>query len=769
MKSQKTILGLWLVFVLSEPARGLTLDETPANPGTWGYRPAEGTVCEINPPGFSWRPSGDAESYELQVGADPDFRNLLYSREDVPWSAHCPSQTLLETKCYWRYRAVDASGEHTDWSQVRAFEVKEGATQCPQPALADLLGRISEDHPRLFFRSEDLPSLKGLAEGQLSGRWKELQKAADKLLENPPDTSEPPLYPEGTTRLSGEWKEIWWGNRRRTIAVVDGAATLGFVYRMTGDEKYAEGARDLLMAFAEWDPEGSTNYEYNDEAAMPALYMPSRAYTWAYPALSDSDRAKIVAVMRTRGRHCYEHLRSRNHLWTPYASHSNRAWHFLGEVAIAFHDEIPEAHEWLDYAMTVLHTTYPVWGDDQGGWHEGISYWRSYISRFLFFSLVLDSAFDIDVFQRPFFQRTGYYAVYCMPPGSMTGGFGDLSPHATYPENGRVLAKLAAGSGNPYWKWYAEETEASFEEGYLGFLFAAKDRDLEAKPPTDLPSSACFRGVGLAFLNTDLPDASKNVAVHFKSSPMGRQSHGYNANNAFLLNLRGKRALVTSGRRDVHGSPHHRNWMWESKSDNAIQVNGEGQIKHDPEATGRITEFFTTPTVDVVVGEASESYRNLDRWTRRLIFLKPHALLIHDILDAPSPSTFEWNLHAEAAFKIGGDWVSWSGENGSLDIRFLEPTGLNISQTNQFDPPPHEWANFKLDEWHLSVVPPEKAAHQEFLTLITVDDAQVEVAEQAAGEGRKELGITLPEGEVKVSLSRERFSVEGLGVEREFE
>ena len=70
----------------------------------------------------------------------------------------------------------------------------------------------------------------------------------------------------------------------------------------------------------------------------------------------------------------------------------------------------------------------------------------------------------------------------------------------------------------------------------------------------------------------------------------------------------------------MHGSPHHTGWMWDSRSDNAILVNNKGQIEHSPSATGRITHFETSPRLDVVTGEAGDSYTHLDRWTRRILF-----------------------------------------------------------------------------------------------------------------------------------------------------
>jgi len=38
-------------------------------------------------------------------------------------------------------------------------------------------------------------------------------------------------------------------------------------------------------------------------------------------------------------------------------------------------------------------------------------------------------------------------------------------------------------------------------------------------------------------------------------------------------------------------------------------------------------------------------------------------------------------------------------KNGAAVVQLLKPTGLEITQTNQFDPPPQSWV--KLEQWHL--------------------------------------------------------------------
>ncbi|MBX3179192.1 MAG: DUF4962 domain-containing protein [Candidatus Hydrogenedentes bacterium] len=753
-----TTLPLLLTLAQLATAGALQLDESPAGPQDWGFRPAHESTVRTTPPALVWRPVEGAAYYAVEIARDEAFTAQKRLYPAVRWSSFAPDMALEPGVWFWRYAAADADGAQSAWSRTRRFEVAADARPYPKPAIGELAGRIPASHPKLFLRPEEIPAFQEAAQGRQAAQWADLVKSADGLLKSPPDTTEPPKYPEGTVHKSDAWKKIWWGNRRRAIAVADGAATLAFVYRLTGEEKYGDAAKDLMMAFAAWDPRGATSYKYNDEAAMPLLYFPARAYTWAHDRFSPAERKKIVEVMRVRAAECFNHLNGRQHLWRPYASHSNRAWHFLGEVAIAFHGEIPEAETWLDYAMTIFYTCYPVWGGEDGGWHEGLAYWSSYMGRFMYWVFASQAAFGIDPFEKPFFASTGYYAMYSLPPGTKEGAWGDQAQGASSRSIASLMRTFAAGAGNPHWKWYAETQGAGAPGGYMGFIQSYRGGDIAAAAPADLPSSRAFPAAGLAVLNSDLMDGENNVQIQLKSSPFGRQSHGYNANNAFLLHLGGERVFRKSGKRDVHGSPHHTKWMWETKSDNAILVNGKGQPPHSAAARGHIAHFQTSKTLDVVVGEAGASYESLDRWTRRIFFLKPHAAVIHDVLEAREPSDYQWLLHATGSFTIDEGGVFWEGEQGSVDVEFIHPPKLAISQTKEYDTPPHEWANFDLDEVHLTAATTKKAARQEFITLMTFDDAPVEFKHERK-QDQTTLAIALPDRIVALQLSPDRFEV----------
>jgi hypothetical protein len=720
------------VLICAAPGIGaeLKLNESPAEPGEWGYRPAEGSVSQINPPSFSWRPQGDL-TWEVQCAADKNFKKIEYEVSGIEFNVHCPPRTFKPSIYIWRYRGKDSNGHFTNWSRSRTFTIADDAVAMPLPARDELIARIPKSHPRLFMRPESLGKLRELAQGKMKSEYDRLVKECEQIMARPPATEEPPKYPEGTVRNSDPWRKIWWGNRTYTIRALNSAAMLAFTRLLGGPEKYGVEAKRILLECAKWDPKGSTGYRYNDEAGMPYNYYFSRTYTFVNDLLSEDEKDLCRRVMKIRGDEMYRHLYPR-HLWRPYASHSNRAWHFLGEVGIAFLGEVEGAEDWVWFAMNVFFNTYPVWSDDDGGWHEGASYWSSYQNRFTWWADVMREAMGIDAYDKPFFSKAGYYAMYLMPPGKVGGGFGDLTARRTARSNVPLVSTFAAQAGNGHWQWYVEQLGGPRPaDGYIGFIRGQLPK-VEAKAPDDLPASRLFRGTGQAYLNTNLTDAEKSVQVVFKSSPFGTQSHGYEANNSFLLWAYGKRLLIRSGYRDSYGSKHHTQWMWSTRSVNNITVNGKGQGRRTAKARGEIIAFKTTPDMDVVIGEAADAYEiPLERFTRAIIFVKPELIIVYDRLEAKEPSTYEYWLHAINKIDVKDQHkIQVRNDDVVCDIDFLTPTGLSFDQTDQYDPNPRP--RIKLREWHLTATTRGKQKNMEFVTLYRPHKVSNSIAGEAA-------------------------------------
>ncbi len=683
----------------------LVLKEDPAQGTEWGYHPQEGLESKVNPPAFTWRPQEGILKWEIECFSGSNTKSIYYSINNIEFNVHCPSHTFAPGTYTWHYRGTDANGNKTNWSVARTFTVPENAVEMPMPTREELMSRIPKTHPRLFMRPEMLEQMKQDAQGKYKDKYDKLVEQCEALLKNPPPTAEPQKFPDTMKRYGYEWTLLWWGNRVYTIKALDAAATLAFTYLLGGKEEYGALAKRVLLDCAKWDPNGATDYRYNDEAGMPYTYYFSRAYTFTYNLLNEEERQHCRDVAKIRGKKMFEHLCPRQ-LWNSYVSHNARAWHFLGEMAIAFFGEVKGAEDWLWFAMNVTFTEYPVWSDDDGGWHEGFSYWHSYVGRFRFWTYAVRSAMNINLYKIPYFKdAAGYYAMYMMPPGRDLAEFGDgsvrieetnivpLFGEGTFLREQSVnsvplMSRLAAESGNGYWQWYVNQMGGSVEDpGYLGYTQPLPEQPKPIEPGS-LPTSRLFKGIGVAALNSNILNAANDVQILFKSSSMGTQSHGIESNNTFALWALGQRMLIRTGHYYMYGSPHHADWVWETKSQNNITVSGKGQVKHSPFSKGEITAFKTTQYIDAVTGEAGDAYRIekdgseqklLNRYTRTILFVKPELVIVYDRLDAKQPSTFEYHLHAMNKFDIGGpqDIKALAGDV-VCDIDMLTPANLKL-------------------------------------------------------------------------------------------
>jgi hypothetical protein len=695
------LLSFILVAAAQTPDRIPLADE-------WGYRPADAGTVAVNPPAFSWVHEKGARSYTVEWADNAAFSKAA-SVNDVPWSVYTHNASLKPGKWFWRYRIVAPDGRESPWSKSRSFIIPKHAPVHPQPTIAELRGRIPRSHPRLFLRSEDIPELKRWAESGGKQTWQNLIRRADQLATAEP-TPEPNI--RGSLRDPAT-RDHWWSNRVQALKALGEAEILSFAWLITKDPKYAAPAKRFTLALAKWDPDGPTNFALNCEAGKPMLHRLARAYDWAYPLFSDDERAFIRAVLLRRANDAWKSGEVREgagHLNQPYNSHGNRTWHKLAENALATFGETQESDKFLHYAVTKFFAAYPAWADEDGGWHEGLSYLAGYMVKTTWWMDIASNTLGIDPFRNPFFARIGDYAMYSAPPGSPDMGFGDLSFRP--PSGGwSFLRYFANRAKNPYWTWWLDSWQVPEESGepVLAFLWSRTGR-VTPKPPSDLASSRAFHSTGVAVLNSNLLDGAKNVQVRFKSSPMGRWSHGHDAHNSFTLNAYGIPLLVNNVYRDRYGSPFHTDWVWEARAQNAVLIDGKGQKKHSADLGGRILKLETSAALDYVAGDATASYEGrLKRARRHIFFIKPDVVVIADDLEAPASADFQFMLHGQREFMVDQSRQRLVLDRGKAGVvvDYAPPQPATFKQWTGYTPEPdHAYLasvrNPSIpDQWHV--------------------------------------------------------------------
>ncbi len=671
-------------------------DREPETDGI-GYLPREGETVAINPPPLTWLREPGAVLYTVEIAPaspTPDFSAPVV-RATTPWLMYAHTAALHPDRYAWRYRFEDKASQPSTWSRVRVFTIAAETPEFARPTHEALARAVPRSHPRAFFRPEKLAELRASAT-TMTAEFAALKKAADASL-RVPIMLQPKPWADNTWNMK-EWLK-YYGEITTASRVLQDA---GFAYAVSGDPKYAARAREWMLAFASWDPDGPTSVNVNDEQTMAIVVSTCRAYSWTRDRLSPADAAAIRAMMRARCAALYRHLRRAPYEQFPYDSHSGRIWHMLGEAAMIFYDEIPEAPEWLDYAMTIFHGWYPIWGDPDGGWAEGLHYWTGYNE---FISTWLDElrgVLGIDGSRKPFYAHVADFPMYVGPPGGAVGGFGDFSEARPPKNRGRVAAAFATARHNPEWQWYAQAVGWDWQPAPMRYLAAFQAKPVP-RPPAPASVLKVFAHAGWAVFNSALTDAANNVQFHMRSSPYGNVSHSHSDQNNIVLGAFGSPLLVNTGMRDHYGSDFCKGWYWATVGHNCVLLGGEGQGR-GLKTKGAIEASGSGPAAGFAwaVGNATPAYGGGARLMRRYAaFVRGETMVLLDDVDADTTGV-DLMFHGRAPFTVdaGGQRFALTFEKAALDAWMFAPAALRFEQTDRYTIQPEPTVK-PVPEWHL--------------------------------------------------------------------
>ena len=522
---------------------------------------------------------------------------------------------------------------------------------------------------------------------------------------------EPVTYgdPEPTKRDSAKadrWREVQDQCGELTAVAEAGA----LIWTVTGEQRYAAKAKEILLGVAGWSLDGgdwskgpvtgATDIYYNDEAAFRLWRKLPLVYDLIRNQFTDTDRARVLAHLRERGARTVRWIREgrventvRNSLEGKPSSHPIRFMAMTGLSALALWDDLPaEARDWWSFAYTYYRDQFPPWGGNDGGWAEGIAYWRGVIEHASFQDELLAIG-DPLAYNTPFWRNTPYFQLYNVQPYRHTG-FGDLSNAGKFnlePKVAEFLQHFARVTGDGYVAAYAamaEDKEADPAEGGLKGVnrnyptaaefiirnFIGSTHAMPApKPLGELPSQRYFADVGWVSLHSALGHPADDIQVTFKSSPYGSFSHSHADQNAFVLNAYGENLAINSGYREFHRSPHHKGWTWQTKSKNDVLIDGKGQATQNMKAAGRITTYETGPRFTRATGDATAAYQTeqapdrVKAVLRDLVFVDKRYVVIRDRVTLAMPGKLTWLLHAERP-------IEWKPADATAIIRAEKAT-----------------------------------------------------------------------------------------------
>ncbi|ALA16874.1 MULTISPECIES: DUF4962 domain-containing protein [unclassified Chelatococcus] len=680
--------------------RRVFLDEPRAGSLTISYAPDEGAPPTENPPRFSWLPAlDDAARYALRLSrseAFPDDATTVH--EDIAWNFFTPDAVLAPGRYFWSYALWDAAAGRvvSDWSRTRSFEIAEGLPQTPLPRAGDRYRGVDMSHPRLWLRPEEVAAFRqALAADPDHCGWSRFHASSVAPWMMREIIAEPSPYPDNV-RVAGLWRQMYIDCQEVIYAI----RHLAIAGRVTGDEALTARAREWLLAIASWDPAGTTSRAYNDEAAFRVVTALAWGYDWLHDGLSEDERAEVRAVLLQRTREIADHVMRHARITVfPYDSHAVRALSAaLAAACIALLDEEPEAQVWLDYTVDFLFTLYSPWGGADGGWAEGPHYWTTGLAYLIDAANLIRKFLGLDLYRRPFFQRTGDFPLYTKAPDTRRACFGDDSTLGDLPslKVGYNMRQFAGVTGNGHYQWYFETvrrnaagTEMEFynygwwDLAFDDLVYAHDYPAVAARAPDDLPPVKWFRDVGWVAIQQHLHDPDRHIQFLVKSSDYGSLSHSHGDQNAFLLFAYGEDLAIQSGYYVAFNSAMHREWRRQTRSKNAILIDGKGQYADRDkalarQARGRIVEVREASDHVFIRADATAAYAvanpAVSAAIRDVYFVHGEYVVLVDRVECTDALPITFLYHAAGPLEVGHNTFRYTGAKAGLYGQFVLAT-----------------------------------------------------------------------------------------------
>ena len=728
----------YLLFLLlfAGQAPGVEFPESRRSENEPFPRPLDNTVVEVNPPAFVWLPVEKSTYYHIHIFSESTSKPILSRR--VSDNILVLESPLAAGDFEWDVEAFDKENESIAKRRMYRFFIQENTPEFPYPDIQELRSNINLHHPRLIFDKYRLEKIKSSINTTRRDGWAAVKHMADESLNL--DVPEPPWYGEieeyNTRRL--EYRRYY---RYLRPYIDHGLQSLALAWLMTGDRKYADKAKKILMTVIEWTPNGitSSNEIGFDEPGLSLARCMHRVYDWLYETLNEEERMRVRNNVIARARDTWKRVgENRPFIRRPGSSHDGRLIGYLGEQALVLAGEVAdeEINKWLDLSLKSFWTVFPHWAGCDGGWAEGIGYAAAYNIRATTWIESFVSTVNLDMWQKPFFQKIRHYFLYCARPNDEFWAFGDGAERGPRlnPSRARILRGLMDHYGqrfdDPASQWWADQVPLPAWDISNPVNALILGKETMGEPPAGLPQAALFRDVGWAALHSDLTDLDEDVFFLFKSSPYGSVSHSHADQNSFYLSVGGRALAIPSGYYGpVYGMPHHAEWTRSSKANNTILINGQGQVVRDYQATGEIKKFVNTETMTYLCGDAAESYRGaLTKFDRQILYLHPGVFVILDDLEAAKASSYQWMLHAMQKMKIETEKQDILIERDGAKARFslFNSTGeaFAITQTDQFDTPFNAGADSSyhsevMNQWHLTAGTPTRRTQMRIAAFVS--------------------------------------------------
>lgn len=533
---------------------------------------------------------------------------------------------------------------------------------------------VRGSHPRLFFRSSDIESMRLKAKKGGRDLW---QQTLDdiKTLERPvPDPKDEDLYKSGID------------NRRKggitQYALAFQITQTSLAYVIENDERYLKAAKAWTLAACDMPMWGYTYNKPNvDLPPAHLLYAVAFAYDVLHDRLTDSEKRIIRDKLVKQGRLMYDYFKykpgkrytyTQNHTWIPMAG--------LAIAAYAIMDEAPEAAEWARLSRAVFERTMTAFGTD-GYFYESFHYF-GFAFRWMiryFDAHLAATGENLYTRMKPKFDGMKYFVMHSvLPDGKNVFDFADIgdgslnrngtsareSIHSEYDILYRFAAVYRDAEAQAVGDFLRTNTKLETREPMWAFL--ARDPDLKPAPLSQIPLQYHFKDNDTVFWRSDWsrnatafafrcsPPEGHHAARLSASIPDWRQNtgHAHPDANSFIIWANGRYLTGDTGYLGIKQTDDH----------NTLLINGRGQdkdgvyemfkgVSNERLDRIRIAEVSMGSNGFYARGEADAAYPaelGLKKFDRHFLYTGGYFVVWDEIeTEKPSKATFMLNADRE--------------------------------------------------------------------------------------------------------------------------
>ena len=536
----------------------------------------------------------------------------------------------------------------------------------PDPVLATL----RPEHPRLHLIPQRLAAIQTLVrDDPLAAEiYAGIRKEADAALKKKPSQYEK----RDGRRLLPVSREV-----------LQRVTNLAFLYRMTGERKYADRAWTELSAaaaFPDWNPA-----HFLDTAEM--TYALAIGYDWLYDCWSAEQRTTLRQAIVEKGlTPALKNYEPKPRGWATVTNNWNQVCNggiALGALAIA--EEQPElAARIVRTAVAQIPRAIHVYQPDGAG-TEGVTYW-SYATRYntaLLDALETSLGSCLGLDKVDGYEKSADFQLYFSGASHLSFNFGDCGETRLSTPQHFWFGKHYGTARHVWFRHDALRQQG--DRGQVADLlwYDAAVKDFDSKT---LPLDKHFRGAEVAVMRSAWGDPNALV-LGIEGAPTADYSHRHLDSGSFILEADGVRWIIDCGtEHETYLSHQHSHGRWDfyrtrAEGHNTLVLNPDKGPDQTPKTPAPITRFESRPERCVAEMDLTKAYEvHAKHVTRTYQLLDRKRVSLTDRIEGARSAELWWFLHTKARIEVAADGRSATFAEGSkrLQVVLREPSSARF-------------------------------------------------------------------------------------------